>query len=302
MYYAGWDGGGTKTAVCLINPSGELLSEAFFGPMNLNGASADLVEHTILSAVSWMAMQPGGLEACGGLVVGTAGISNPEARKLEEDFIRRAGYSGKLRIVGDQEIALAGAIEGPGAVLIAGTGSICVGRDGAGNLYRVGGRGYLIDDEGSGYAIGRDILSAVMRAEDGRAVPTCLTELVFHQLQAGSISEIIGWVYDPAHGKKEISSLSPLLLTALDQGDAAAQAIADRAARELAALVLAFWNRAGLREGELALTGSILQRYTPIRQAMTDRILARFPDIHIGSPRHSPAHGAAWMARRFGSD
>ena len=80
----------------------------------------------------------------------------------------------------DQETALAGALGAPcGMVLIAGTGSICFGRDAVVKQPGSGGYGHKIDDEGSGYALGRDALAAVVRAQDGRAAdaahgPGCL--------------------------------------------------------------------------------------------------------------------------------
>ena len=57
---------------------------------------------------------------------------------MMENTVRSAGYPGPLRILGDQEIALEGAIQGHGAVLIAGTGAICFGRDKAGNRFDAG--------------------------------------------------------------------------------------------------------------------------------------------------------------------
>ena len=237
MYYCGWDGGGTKTEVRIVDASGAPLAEGFFGPLNPNGASRETVAATIRDGIAFMAAQPGGLTACGGVVIGIAGVSNTEVVRLVESAVRSNGYAGNLRLLGDQEIALAGAVQGAGAVLIAGTGAICFGRDAAGKPFRVGGYGYLIDDGGSGYAIGRDILAAVARAVDGRRPPTCLTEMVFETIGAAEISGVITWLYAPTTGKKEVASLAPLLMRALEAGDDAARAIAARAAEDLSELV-----------------------------------------------------------------
>ena len=66
----------------------------------------------------------------------------------------------------------------------------------------VGGYGYLIDDGGSGYALGRDILTAVVRAADGRGPATALTQAVFAALGVQSVGEIITWLYAPATGQE----------------------------------------------------------------------------------------------------
>ena len=296
MYYCGWDGGGTKTEVCILYENGETVSQSF-GPLNANGASRETVEKTVRDSVEYMRSQQEGLEGCSMLVIGMAGASNRDAAELVTQAARDAGYTGPLRLVGDQEIALAGAIRGHGAVLIAGTGAICYGRDPAGNSFRVGGWGYLIDDGGSGYAIGRDILMATVRAEDGRGKDTCLKQKVFEALNVKDIRGVITWLYDPGTGKKEIASLAPLLLPALDAKDEAALEIAGQAANDLAELVITGWRKTGMEDGEIAMTGSILNRYAPIRTRTEERIRAALPKVSIISPRFSPARGAAMMAK-----
>lgn len=272
------------------------MHKASFGPLNPNGTALGTVRQTARESIAFMAAQPGGLDACGGLVVGIAGVSNVTAAKLINDAVREGGYAGNLRLMGDQEIALAGAIQGPGAVLIAGTGAICFGRDAAGNRFRVGGYGYLIDDGGSGYAIGRDILAAIVRSADGRGPSTCLSEMVFEALGAAEVGDVITWLYAPTTGKKEIASLAPLLNRALAQEDAAALTIANRAADDLAELVCTAWRKTGMRGGELALMGSILQRYPPIRERVVQLCQSAFPKLTIRSPRGSASQGAARLA------
>ena len=299
IYYCGWDGGGTKTTVCLMDGGGRVIGESDFGPLNLNGASAEAVRGTVENCLGYMASQSGGLAGCGGLVIGMAGISNGHARALMEETLAACGYTGKLRLLGDQEIALTGAVEGLGAILIAGTGSVCLARSPEGKLFRSGGYGYLIDDCGSGYAIGRDILTAVVRAEDGRGPATCLTGAVYEKTGAADIGQLITWLYSPDTGKKQIAALAPLLLPALERGDPAARAIEARAAEDLAALAAAAWNRAGLMEGELALNGSIFRYYAGIREAAVGRIREALPMVSVIDPRRSAACGAALLAEKL---
>ena len=296
MYYCGWDGGGTKTEVCFLRENGETAFQSF-GPLNVNGANRETVEKTVRDAVDFMRAQREGLEGCAMLVVGMAGVSNREAAGMVTQAVRKSGYAGPLRLVGDQEIALAGAIRGHGAVLIAGTGAICYGRDPQGNCFRVGGWGYLIDDGGSGYAIGRDILMAAARAEDGRGKDTCLKQKALEALGVQDIRGMITWLYAPGTGKKEIASLAPLLLPALEAGDETALAIAGQAANDLAELVINGFRKTGMEDGEIAMTGSILNRYAPIRALTEERVRAALPKVSIISPRFSPAQGAAIMAK-----
>ena len=109
-YVCGWDGGGTKTQVLCLTPEGRVAGEGTFGPLNLNGAEEEKIAATIRESVAFMAGQPGGLAGCGALVIGTAGVSNRAAVELVTRAVRQCGYEGPLRLLGDQEIALAGAI------------------------------------------------------------------------------------------------------------------------------------------------------------------------------------------------
>lgn len=295
-YVCGWDGGGTKTEVLCVNEWGDVLANQSFGPLNINGVGRDVVAQSVKDCVAFMASLPGGLADCAALVIGVAGVSNVEVSGFITGCVRANGYAGKLDLQGDQDIALAGAVLGAGAVLVAGTGSVCCGRDADGNKGRSGGRGHLIDDEGSGYAIGRDILSAVVRADDGRIAPTALTGMVYEQLGVSGIPQIITWLYSPETGKKDVAALAPLLLRALDMDDHAAKAIAIKAAHELSQLACALWKTLGLEKGELALVGSILTRCDFIRNQVTALCTAQHPGMDVRPPRGTPAQGAVQLA------
>lgn len=295
-YYVGIDGGGTKTAVELRTCSSAAHSRAVFGPLNCN-SDRTAAAKTLTDTLAWLAAQPEGLAGCDGFCIGSAGISNPDAYNFIQDIIRAGGYTGPLQIVGDQVTALAGALGQPvGTVLIAGTGSICYARTADGREARSGGWGHLIDDEGSAYALGRDILRAVVRAADGRAPATALTELVAQRLGAPGVQPVIRFTYAPTTTKKEIAALAPLLDPALQQGDAAAQAIIAHAADELSQMAAAAMQPLGLQTGSMALLGSVLQKNETLRAAVITRLTAQFPTLTFPEPVGDAADGAAVMA------
>ncbi len=298
MWYCGWDGGGTKTEVCIADKTGKILDKQTFGPLNLNGADREQVCKTARDAMNMMRLQPGGLKACGGMIIGVAGISNQRTAAMLQNALQAAGWRGKCCMMGDHEIALAGAIKDYGGILIAGTGSVCYGKDKSGNFFRVGGFGYLIDDVGSGYAIGRDILAAVVRAADQREETTILSRLVAEKvsIQEQDMQALITWLYGSEIGKGEIASLASLLPEALDAEDPAGVRITQKAARELADLVCTGWRKAGMTDGELAMTGGILQHIPQIRSQVEEQIHAYYPGISIVDPHGTPAQGAARLA------
>lgn len=295
-YVAGWDGGGTKTAVVYMGLDGEVMGRAVFGPLNPNGASYEQVSATVREAVAGMKSMNGGISGCACLQVGYAGASNPSGRKLLEDAIRAEGFLGELRLNGDHETMLYGAVGREGAVLISGTGSVALGRNGKGETFRCGGWGYLIGDEGSGYAIGRDILRSVAKANDGCGPQTCLSKQVFETLGISGMGELIRFVYDPGADKSRIASLAPMLTMALAQGDEAAKAIAGSAAAELVLLASTVISRLSLMAGSIAFSGSILTQMTYIRDMVEAELAARFPLLSCIEPKQDAATGAAAMA------
>jgi len=298
-YVAGVDGGGTKTAVTVMDETGRTIKTFASGGINYNGRDEAEVRGHLAEIVTMLDEACGGLASCVQLVVGAAGVSNPTVPGRLTAALRESGYGGGIHIVGDHETALFGALEREhGMILIAGTGSICFGRSESGAVHRTGGFGHLIDDEGSGYSIGRDVLSAVVRSHDGRAPATALAELTYAKLGIGSVAEIVGFVYDRRTGKQDIAALAPLLSEACALGDEAALRIAQHTAAELVQLVLPVAERLTLVDGELAMAGSVLLRSEHVREAFVARLRESCPGVRAIAPRRDASAGAALMALR----
>lgn len=295
-YVAGWDGGGSKTDLVCLDLNGHLLARESFGPLNPNGAVLSEVKETIRSALGMMAKLPGGLSACRYMTVGSAGVSNPNVKEILSHLIRSSGYPGPLSIVGDHEILLYGAVGEEGAVLIAGTGSICIGKKAGGETRRAGGLGYLLGDEGSGYWIGLQILRIVTRALDGRAAATLLTELLIDTLGCNNLQEILSQVYGGKIDKPQIASLSSLLMVALQKNDATALEISRAATEELCILAGSVIMPLGLDKGVLALSGGLMSESSPLRPMTVERIQLKYPSLVIISPKKDASQGAAMMA------
>jgi N-acetylglucosamine kinase-like BadF-type ATPase len=283
-YAAGLDGGGTKTAVTVCDLDGNLLEKFTDGPINLNGDSSDHVAnsfHQIFNRLDAIY----GLDLCKSICLGAAGISNPEVKQAS------------LLLTGDHKTALYGALgKQDGIILISGTGSICYGRNSRGEEHRSGGFGYLIDDEGSGYAIGRDIISAVVRAYDGRSQQTVMTDLLYSKLGVSDIQDVIHFVYEETTNKRDIASLSIIMDEACGQGDLEALKIAKRCGTELLSLVIPVIEKLNLQNDKLALAGSILQKDRYVRNAFTDQLKPAYHGIECVMPLQDASFGACQMA------
>lgn len=296
-FVAGWDGGGTKTAVVVADERGTEVLRFTAGPLNYNGQDEASIARNVRDMLARIGEACGGLAHCEQLCIGAAGVSHPAVVERLEVLIRSGGYAGGLRVTGDHETALYGAHDRPdGIILIAGTGSICYGRHASGSEHRTGGFGYLIDDEGSGYSIGRDLLAATVRAHDGRIAETAIAEMVYDRLGMTTVRELVGFVYDRGTNKKDIAAIAPVLTEACEAGDRVALEIASRNAAALAELVVPVAERLALQEGALAMAGSVLLNNAYVRSAFEAELARRYPAMACIEAKHDAVHGAVRMA------
>ena len=295
----GFDCGGTKTQVDIVRVSDhgkKEIDEVFFtGGMNVNSFGREQVLSHLADAFSHVGSKR--LEQVEAIGFGAAGISNPLTREVFLQGVKNAGLSLSPLLIGDNQAALWGAHAGAdGIILIAGTGSVCCGhrrKEDGWIEQRCGGYGHLIDDEGSGYALGRDVLSAVVRAEDGRIPPTVMKAAVYEKLGISSLPELIGFVYGKETGKKDIAALAPVLELGLEAGEEEAFRILDHAASELTKLVIQVADGLGLEEGPLSFCGSVLNKNRYVRDLVTELICEKLPGMRICPPQYDAAFGAA---------
>jgi N-acetylglucosamine kinase-like BadF-type ATPase len=195
----------------------------------------------------------------------------------------------------DFEIALVGALgERRGVLLLAGTGSLAYGVNAAGETALVGTWGYLVDDAGSGYWLGQQVLRAVARASDGRGPQTQLTDRVLDHLSLDRPLALIGWLYHAETARtRDVAALAPLVLAAADDGDAVAQSIVAAARDELVLAAQTAVRRLSMAAPRYAFAGGLLTSPNRLSTAVCDALgLAAIPQ-----PQHTPVIGAALLAR-----
>lgn len=304
-YLLGIDGGGTGTTCLLARRDGTVLGRGSAGPSNYLSVGAERALSAINDAVD-QAFQSAGIArqqvpvAC----LGLAGAGRPADEQRLRELLAPLQLAAEVVITHDAAIALAAGLpdpEGAGIVIIAGTGSIAFGRNQAGETARAGGWGWLLGDEGSGYTIGRTALIAVLAAYDGRKPPTGLRAAILDAWKLQSPAEIVGRVYNNPDQRRQIAALAGIVIEQARQGDAAAQAIMDEAAHDLAMLALAVAAQLHIDEDALAgvvLSGGIFRAagdlvVAPLRSTIT----AHLPEAQIIDRHAEPVEGAIRIAQ-----
>lgn len=199
---------------------------------------------------------------------------------------------------GDESTALAGAFGGgAGIVLISGTGSICVGRNGQGQLHRCGGWGWLLDGGGSAMDIGRDGLALSLRMADGRLRETPLKALLWQALGVQHSHQLKALVVDPNFGAAGFARLAPLVSAQAAGGDPQALAIIERAGEELAMLVEGVAKGLGLEQPPLCCLGGAITHLAPLQRSFQRVLAERLPGTSPQAPLGDACSGALALAR-----
>lgn len=293
----GIDGGGSKTTALIADRDGNILGRGMAGSSNYLVIGAEAAYMALDAAVEAAAggrpVQPAAL------CLGLAGAARPADQAVIRAWTD-ARYPGvPIVITHDARLALAaGTPGGWGIAVLCGTGSMIYGDDQHGQIARADGWGYLLGDDGSGYAIGRAALRAVARAADGRGPQTALTETILEHWGLVQPQDLIGHVYAPTTQRADIAALAALAQAVELQGDAVAEAILQDAGRELAVAVEAVVQRLALTGAiPCALTGSVILKGQSVRAAFVAATVERGLTLSPLTPVHEPASGAIRLAR-----
>ena len=284
----GIDAGGTKNELALCDSDGRVINRLTAAGSNAADIGPENAALRIASQVKTLI--DGHAESIDALF---AGLSGGGARAISSEV--RAVLTRELpfvKSIGNGSDALNGLYAGVGAgdgmVVIAGTGTSAFVRCG-GVLTQVGGWGYLVDDAGSGYSIGRAVLNAAFRERDGRGESTRLTELVERQL-GFNVLGAVPMIYQG--GKRTVASFAPLAFEAADMGDRQALAIVDNACRELRLLISTCASHLKEAPYMASLLGS-LWKAPRLLEGVRDLLS---PDYRLLRPDLPPVFGAVVAA------
>ena len=257
-YYLGIDGGGSKTLAVIVDTQGREQGRGQAGSSNHMAVGLPRALEHIYAAMAQARQTLDPAAVIQKAWLGIAGIDRQVDQQMFEAHVR--SLASTVYVTNDAELALSALPDTVGIVLIAGTGSISLGRNAQGQATRSGGWGHILGDEGSGYALGLDALRAAVRAADGRGPQTLLLERILQQWRLLRPDELIGEVYGN-EDKARIARLSACVLQAEQDGDSMAHQIVQDNLDELVLVVRAVAARLSFSPQHplpLALGGGLL--------------------------------------------
>ena len=298
MYYLGIDGGGTKTEFLLCDKDGQPVSRAFLSACNPVDVGFDRAFEVLKKGIA---------EVCSGVplkkVAGYAGIAGgttgDNSQKIG-NFLSRFGFF-RAENGSDAHNAVAAALGSRNGIsVILGTGNVVYTQK-DGTLYRTGGFGYLFDDCGSGYSIGRDGILAALKAEQNAAKSTSLTELIREKSGKSRVIDALPDFY--LGGKREIASYAPLVFSAYETGDKEAENILWQNFSSVAQLICDASAYLDEDAVTVSLTGSIANGrdvINMIEKRLTE--ICTHKKFNISASSVPPVTGAVSLARGRAQD
>jgi len=297
----GVDGGGSRTRVTVADERGTPIASVEAGPSAVRPGETERAAGVIAAAVG-QALQAAGMAAVtpAVLCVGVAGAGREPERHALWQALAGRDLADDVMVHADATIALDDAFaDGPGILLIAGTGSVAFGRGPTGTMARCGGWGPICGDEGGGAWIGRRALSVVTAAADGREPETALSGAVLTAAQVGTVDALIAW--SAAATPADLASLAPAVLQCAEGGDLRASALVTFAAEELVVHLRTLARKLFVDEraaAPIAFAGGLLGRRSPLRARVEHRLKSAVPGAQVDPREIDPARGAVRGALR----
>ena len=251
----GIEGGGTKTTWALLTRDGRVLAQGAAGP----GNALLLTDHALAKLFREIRGKAGrNIGAIGGAF---AGCQLAAEKSRVEKIMRRIWPGTKtVRVMEDTRSVLAAAFgDGPGIVVIAGTGSNVAGQKSADEpIEKAGGWGHLFSDRGSAYDIARRGLELAYARYDEKKIITPLAREFLSAAGKTSMEDLVPFLLRDT-GKTAVAQRAHCVFSAAQKGDREARALLEAAVADLAQKVVFLARRLRLARPRVALTGGLFE-------------------------------------------
>lgn len=291
-YYLGIDGGGSKTAFAIIDNNNELVFYKECGPTSLDTVSLDTFSSVVKQGVEGFAFKVEGIFA------GIGGISSTKQIEQVKSILKNLSVCKKDTFVdaGNDVInALYGSLAGEnGIVLIAGTGSVCFGKNGK-KYARAGGYCYQEGDGGSSYDLGMKALQYLARVIDYRYEDSDFARAISNQINCYDYSSLAK--YFITANRTEIASLAKIVTKY--QKNEFARDIIEKGVNEVLLMIKAVYNQLDFNQNQVyfSIVGSLGNADTLYKELLLEGIKSISSKIVYNPKKFEAYIGSALKAK-----
>ena len=299
-YFLGVDIGGTKSHAMIADADGRVLGFGHAGAGNHEVVGYEGLA-AALGAVTGAALAQAGLTAAdlSGAGFGVAGYDWPCERQPTLEAIATLGLPCPLEAVNDTIIGLlAGAEQGWGVALVAGTSNNCRGWDRQGNEGRVLGNGDAFGEYGGAVEIVTKAIQEVGKAWTRRGPQTALSEAFVERTGAGDVADLLEGLSQELYVIN--AAAAPLVFQVAEGGDPVARAVIRWAGEELASLVLGVVRQLNLQSEafDVVMVGSTFRGGPLLLDPLQAAVHAEAPQARFVPLTTPPVVGAVLLGMR----
>lgn len=261
----GIDAGGTSTEFAIFADGIKIAAHTGEGSNLANNREGAI--DTVMEGLKHLITQEMRVEK---VVIGMAGIvGNPLVEVLEERIADV--YEASCIVYNDVVFAHKAIFKnGPGILLSAGTGSVCVIHDGKTVQYEIiGGYGHLFGDEGSGYDIARRAIVHCTLMHDF-AQTDALSEAILKELQFDTIREAIPYLYRAVKG--DIARLAKVVSDEAAAGNELAEELLVASAKAYVAHIIAVIKTREIPVTTFGLWGSVFVKNAIVQKTIVESL------------------------------
>jgi N-acetylmuramic acid 6-phosphate etherase len=293
----GIEGGGTKTTWAVLTPDGKFVRRGETGPGNtllLDDAALEKLFRAIRQDAG------GEVAAIGGAFAGCQQAA--EQARVEKMLRRVWPKAGAVRAMEDTRSVLAAAFgDGPGIVVIAGTGANVAGQKSAVDpLEKAVGWGHLFADRGSAYDIARRGLEAAFQSYDATRKISGLAREYLAASGTRTMEDLVTFSLRDT-SKTTVARGARSVFLAAEKGDRDARRLLDEAAQSLAENVAFIAGRLRFSAPQVALTGGLFENQPGYRQRFQRALRRILPRARAFLSTVPGVVGAARMAGAISS-
>lgn len=301
-YYLGVDGGGTKTKFIISDEQGMILAISTQPTCHYLQCGFDGITNVMRTGLNeCLKKSEIDEQDIASAFIACAGYGDIEKDNKRIQKAVQKAYPTIPHIIGnDTENALAGSLAGGyGINVIAGTGSIGLGKNEHQEMLRCGGWHHSFGgDEGSAYWIACKLILHFTRQSDGREERTELYDYIRKEYQLKEDSDILDlcvvqWDFD----RTKIAAMSRSVYELAKRQDPIAIAIFQEAAKELADIIRTIYRKLNFTSSTIPVSysGGVFQSkhfiLDPLRQE-----LSSLPSLQLCEPILSPDSGSIILA------
>jgi len=297
-YFLGVDIGNTKSHALIADEQGCCIGAGTAGPGSWEALGWERAQQVLHDIVDQALARAGITRAAiAGAGFGYAGYDWPEDRPGHDAMITSLGLNDTPFILGNDTLVglVAGAADGWGVVIVAGTSNNCRGRDRHGREGRVTGMGSWFGEFGGAAEIVSRAIQAVAAAWTRRGPHTALSAALVRQAGAADVPDLLAGLVRDRYALT--AATAPLIFEIAGGGDPVAREIISWAGMELGSLAVGVIRQLDLagESFDVVLSGSTYRGGSLLLEPLRDTIQAVAPGARLVKLQAPPVVGGVLL-------